>query len=253
MAPISWIETYYFTWNFKYLFSHFFFSFYFTWNFKYLFSHFFHSFFLFHRTIGSKRASLAYVVTSGSPTKKPHSDVASNLSNAFKGASFAGRKSTGDHNTALEKEGKLFVQFLYPDNAFADGISLTTLYIKVIQYKDGRAVPVWYCNSNFFTAAFKQVLKSTKDVDLGSEWLNYEMKFMVETKTSDTSCGSDVQKPRSNKWRMTHMTTYLKSGDTLEETVPRVKSLAECVMTYLSESVGEWGKLYYHFEEAFRK
>jgi hypothetical protein len=38
----------------------------------------------------------------------------------------------------------------------------------------------------FFTAAFKEVLKSTSGVDLGYEWLNYNMKFMVETKTRDT-------------------------------------------------------------------
>jgi hypothetical protein len=35
----------------------------------------------------------------------------------------------------------------------------------------------------FFTAAFKEVLKSTSGFDLGSEWSNYAMKFMVETKT----------------------------------------------------------------------
>jgi hypothetical protein len=55
------------------------------------------------------------------------------------------------------------------------------LYIKVVQYKCGNIVPVWYCNNNFFTAAFKEVLKSTTDVDLGYEWLNYAMKIMVET------------------------------------------------------------------------
>jgi hypothetical protein len=34
--------------------------------------------------------------------------------------------------------------------------------------------------------------------------------------------------------------------------VSRVKAIAECVMTYLSESVGEGGEMYYPFEEAFR-
>jgi hypothetical protein len=34
----------------------------------------------------------------------------------------------------------------------------------------------------FFTAAFKEVLKSTSGFHLGSEWLNYAMKFMVESK-----------------------------------------------------------------------
>jgi hypothetical protein len=72
------------------------------------------------------------VVIPGSPTKKPYSDVASNLSKAFKGAYFGGRKSTGDCNAALEKEGKIFFQVLYPDSAFADGVSFTTLYIKVV-------------------------------------------------------------------------------------------------------------------------
>jgi hypothetical protein len=56
------------------------------------------------------------------------------------------------------------------------------LYIKVVQYKGGKVVPAWYCNNIFFTAALKEVLKSTSSVDLGSEWLNYAMKFMVETK-----------------------------------------------------------------------
>jgi hypothetical protein len=45
---------------------------------------------------------------------------------------------------------------------------------------------VWYCNKNFFTAVFKEVLKSTTGVKLGSEWLNYALTFMVETKTRDT-------------------------------------------------------------------
>jgi hypothetical protein len=70
----------------------------------------------------------------GSPTTKPDSAVASNLSKAFKGVSFAGRKSIGARNATLEKEGKLFVQVLYPDNVFNAGVSFTTLYIKVVQY-----------------------------------------------------------------------------------------------------------------------
>jgi hypothetical protein len=118
------------------------------------------------------------VVSPGPPTKKPYSAVASNLSKAFKGAAFAGRKSTTTaRNFALDKEGKLFVQVLYPDNAFTDGVSFTTLYIKVVQYKGGKIFPVWYFNNNFFTAAFKDVLKSTSGVDLGSDWLNYAMNF----------------------------------------------------------------------------
>ena len=48
------------------------------------------------------------------------------------------------------------------------------------------------------------------------------------------------------------MATYLKCGDTPEETTERVKAVAECVMTYLSESVGEGDDLYYPFEEAFQ-
>jgi hypothetical protein len=62
------------------------------------------------------------VVTPGYPTKNPDSPVASNLSKAFKGAASAGRKSTGARNVALEKEGKLFVQVLYPDNVFTAGV-----------------------------------------------------------------------------------------------------------------------------------
>jgi hypothetical protein len=57
--------------------------------------------------------SLAYVVSPGSPTKKPYSAVASNIVKAFKGASFAGRKYAGDRNAALEKEVKLFFQVIY--------------------------------------------------------------------------------------------------------------------------------------------
>jgi CRISPR/Cas system endoribonuclease Cas6 (RAMP superfamily) len=87
------------------------------------------------------------VVTPGSSTKKPYSDVASNLSKAFKG--------DGARNAALEKEGKIFVQVPYPDNVFTAGLSFTTLYIKVVQYKGGEVVPVWYCKNIFFTAAFK--------------------------------------------------------------------------------------------------
>jgi hypothetical protein len=181
---------------------------------------------------------LASVVTPGSPTKKPYSAVASNISKAFKGASFAGRKSTGARNVELEKESKLFVQVLYPDNVFTAGVSFTTLYITVMQYKGGKVVPAWYCNNIFFTAAFKEVLKSTSGADLGSEWLDYAMKFMVDTKTCDTCFGSDVQKLRQDKWPMTHMARYLKCGDAREDTVTWVKAVVECVMTYFSESVG---------------
>jgi hypothetical protein len=179
----------------------------------------------------------------GSHTKKPYSDVASNLSKAFKSASFARIKSDGDLNVALEKEGKLFVQVLYPDNDFTIGASFTTLYIKVVEYKGGKSVYAWYCNTNFFTAALKEVLNVTKGVDTGSDWLNYAMKFMVETQTRDTCYGTDVQKPRQYKWNVTHMATYIKCGYTQEETVAWVKAVAECVMTILS---------YYPFEEAFR-
>jgi hypothetical protein len=193
------------------------------------------------------------VVTPGSPTKKPYSAVASNLSKAFKGASFAGRTSTGARNVTLEKEGKLFVQVLYPGNVFTSGVSFTTLYIKVVQYKGGKVVPAWYCNTIFFTAAFKEVLKSTSGVDLGSEWLNYAMKFMVETKNRDTCFGADFQKLRQDKWPVTHMTMYLKCGDTREYMVARVKAVTKCVMTYLSESVAEGDGIYYPFEEAFRE
>jgi hypothetical protein len=118
------------------------------------------------------------MVTPGYPTKKTYSTVASNLSKAFKCANFAGRKSSGARNAALEKEGKLFFQVLYPDNVFTAGLFFTTLYIKVVQYKGGKVFPMWYCNTNFFTAAFKEVLKSTMGVNLGSEWLNYAIKFM---------------------------------------------------------------------------
>jgi hypothetical protein len=52
------------------------------------------------------------------------------------------------------------------------------------------------------TAAFKEVLKSTSGVDLSYEWLNYTMKFMVETKTRDTCFGADVQKLRQDKWQL---------------------------------------------------
>jgi hypothetical protein len=127
------------------------------------------------------------------------------------------------------------------------------LYIKVVQFKGGKVVPVWYCNSIFSTAAFKEVLKSTSGVDLGSEWLNYAMKFMVDTKTRDTCFGADVQKLRQDKWPVTRMATYLKCGDTREDTVARVKAVSECVMTYLSESFGEGDEMYYPFEEAFRE
>jgi hypothetical protein len=179
------------------------------------------------------------VVTPGSPTKNPYSAVVSNILKAFKGASFVGRKSTGARNSALENEGNLFVQVLYPDNVFTAGVSFTTLYIKVVEYRGGKVVPAWYCNNIFFTAAFKEVLKSTSCVDLGSEWLNYAKKFMVETKTRDTCFGAGVQKLCQDKWPVTHVAIYLKCGDTREDTVARVKAVAECVMTYLSESVGE--------------
>jgi hypothetical protein len=79
------------------------------------------------------------------------------------------------------------------------------------------------------------------------------MKFMVETKTRDTCFGADVQKLHQDKWPVTHMATYIKCVDTREDKVTRVKAVAECVMTYLSESVGEGGEMYYPFEETFRE
>jgi acetamidase/formamidase len=127
------------------------------------------------------------------------------------------------------------------------------LYINVVQYKGGKVVPAWYCNNIFFTAAFKEVLKGTSGVDLGFEWLNYAMKFMVDTKTRDTCFGADVQKLCQEKWPVTHKARYLKRGDTHEYKVARVKAVSECVVTYLSESVGGGDDMYYPFEEAFRE
>jgi hypothetical protein len=49
------------------------------------------------------------------------------------------------------------------------------------------------------------------------------------------------------------MATYLKCGDTQEETVERVTAVEECVMTYLAKSVGEGDEFYYPFEEAFHE
>jgi hypothetical protein len=74
------------------------------------------------------------------------------------------------------------------------GLQGCCLNIKVVQYKGGKIVPFWYFNNNFFTAAFKEVLKSTSGVDLGSDWLNYAIFFLVETKTRDTCFGDDAQK-----------------------------------------------------------
>jgi hypothetical protein len=97
---------------------------------KTFFQIYFH--FIFQQNIGSKCASLASVVTTGSTTKNPYSAVASNLSKALKGDAFAVGKSTGTRNVALEKEGKLFVQVIYPDNVFTTKVSFTTLYIKFV-------------------------------------------------------------------------------------------------------------------------
>jgi hypothetical protein len=144
------------------------------------------------------------------------------------------------------------VQVLYPDHAVTAGASFTTLSIKVITYKGGRAIPVWYTNNSFFTAALKDMLKKTEDVDFGSDWLNYALKFMVEVPTRDTCFGADVQKVRNERYTVTHMATYLKCGATEAETAVRVTAVAECLMTYLSESTGEGDEMYYPFEEAFR-
>jgi hypothetical protein len=92
---------------------------------------------------------LASVVTPGYSTKNPYSTLASSISKAFKGAAFVDRESTGAHNVALEKEGTLFVQVIYPDNVFTAGVSFKTLYIKVVQYKSGKVFPVWYCDNIF--------------------------------------------------------------------------------------------------------
>jgi hypothetical protein len=43
-----------------------------------------------------------------------------------------------------------------------------------------------------FTAVCKEVVDIIKTVDAGSEWFHYGMKFMVETKTRDTTYGADV-------------------------------------------------------------
>jgi hypothetical protein len=74
---------------------------------------------------------------------------------------------------------------------------------------------------------------------------------LVETKTCDTCFGADDQKLLQDKWPVTHMTTHRKCGDTSEDTVAFVNAVAECVMTYLSESVGEGYEMYNPFEEAF--
>jgi hypothetical protein len=57
---------------------------------------------------------------------------------------------------------------------------------------------VWYFNNNLFTAALKEVLNITNDVDTGSEWLKYAMKFMVDTQNRFILYGADVQKLRQD-------------------------------------------------------
>jgi hypothetical protein len=52
-----------------------------------------------------------------------------------------------------------------------------------VQYKGGKIVHVWFCNNNFFTAELNEVVDITKTIDTGPEWLNYSMKFKVQTKT----------------------------------------------------------------------
>jgi hypothetical protein len=61
-----------------------------------------------------------------------------------------------------------------------------------------------------------------------------------------------VKKLHQDKLPVTHIATNLKCGDTQEETIKWVKSIAECVMTNLCESVGEGDELCYPFEDAFR-
>jgi hypothetical protein len=43
---------------------------------------------------------------------------------------------------------------------------------------------------------------------------------------------------------VTRMATYLKCGDTQEETVAQMKDVTDCVITYLYESVIEEDELY---------
>jgi hypothetical protein len=107
--------------------------------------------------------------------------------------------------------------------------------------------------TTFFHSCIQRGFEDHPGVDLAYEWLNYAMKFMVETKTRDTCFWADVQKLCQDKWYVTHMATYLKCGDTHADTVARVKAVAECMMTYLSESVGEGNEMYYPFGEAFRE
>jgi hypothetical protein len=61
---------------------------------------------------------------------------------------------------------------------------------------------------------------------------------MVE---SDTTYGDNVQKWCQDKWHVSHMATCVKYGDTQEETIGRVKSVAECGVATLRQSVGEGG------------
>jgi hypothetical protein len=84
-------------------------------------------FFLFQRNIESKCASLASVVTPGSPTKKPYSAVAvaSNLSKAFKGASFAGRKFAGARNAAKRKVRYFFKTYTLEMSSLMEYLSQT--------------------------------------------------------------------------------------------------------------------------------
>jgi hypothetical protein len=60
-----------------------------------------------------------------------------------------------------------------------------------------------------------------------------------------------VQNTHQDKWHVTHMATYLKCGNKKEEKFARVKDVSECLMPYLSESVGDEDELCYPFEEAF--
>jgi hypothetical protein len=79
---------------------------------------------------------LASANSPGSSTKKQFSPAGTKAVSACCRAKFRSKPTTISSRAAnFEKEGKLAVQVLYPENAFGLGAQFVAVYIKVVQYR----------------------------------------------------------------------------------------------------------------------
>jgi hypothetical protein len=201
-------------------------------------------------------ATAATVSPTSSPKKRSESALGNRFRTQFKKGKLPGKDAGVDANYDKEKEGMFDLEILYPKNAFDVGAKFVPLYIKVVQYRNGKIEPVFCYNNEYFTKAFTELVENQK---VNGEYPDTELPYLnaaireigvVPTRSMKFD-DKNEQGCKSGKFYMTHLMTFVKCAESVADTLDRIKGFAEWMMVQLSTSAEEDGKVYYPFENLF--